>query len=93
MLICCGAFITRLHSPTLAYTSIFSVVFERYFFESYATSVLMSQKTTPYLTLEVVVAFDARRAKALEPGAHMIIEEAPGLRLVATATRKTWTYR
>lgn len=53
----------------------------------------MSQKTTPYLTLEVVVVFDARRAKALEPGAHMIIDEAPGLRLVATATRKTWTYR
>lgn len=37
--------------------------------------------------------FDARRAKALEPGEYMIIEEAPGLRLVAGASRKTWTYR
>lgn len=37
--------------------------------------------------------FDARRAKALEPGEYMIIEEAPGLRLVASASRRTWTYR
>ncbi len=39
------------------------------------------------------MVFDARRAKALEAGAHIIVDEAPGLRLVATNTRKTWTYR
>lgn len=39
------------------------------------------------------MVFDARRAKALEPGSHIIVEEAPGLRLVATNSRKTWTYR
>lgn len=37
--------------------------------------------------------FDARRAKALAAGDHLTIEEAPGLRLVAAATRRTWTYR
>lgn len=37
--------------------------------------------------------FDARSAKALAPGHHLIIEQAPGLRLVATASRRTWTYR
>lgn len=39
------------------------------------------------------MVFDARRAKALEAGAHIIVDEAPGLRLVASNTRKTWTYR
>lgn len=53
----------------------------------------MHQKPTPKPTLVEVVVFDARRAKALEPGEYMIIEEAPGLRLVASASRKTWTYR
>ena len=37
--------------------------------------------------------FDARRAKLLAPGEAIIVDDAPGLRLVATATRKTWTYR
>jgi len=37
--------------------------------------------------------FDARAAKQLEAGQHMVIDGCPGLRLVATATRKTWTYR
>ena len=37
--------------------------------------------------------FNARAAKALQPGDHMVIDEAPGLRLVATETRRTWTYR
>lgn len=37
--------------------------------------------------------FDARQAKLLPPGEHLIVEGCPGLRLVATATRKTWTYR
>lgn len=39
------------------------------------------------------MAFDARKAKALAAGSHIIVADAPGLRLVATATRKTWTYR
>lgn len=37
--------------------------------------------------------FDARAAKLLQPGAHLVIDGCPGLRLVATSTRKTWTYR
>lgn len=37
--------------------------------------------------------FSARAAKALQPGEHLIVPEAPGLRLVATASRRTWTYR
>lgn len=39
------------------------------------------------------MGFDARKAKALAPGQHLIVTDAPGLRLVAAATRKTWTYR
>jgi integrase len=37
--------------------------------------------------------FDARAARALQPGAHLTYSEAPGLRLVASATRRTWVYR
>lgn len=37
--------------------------------------------------------FDPRTAKTLPPGAHMVIDGCQGLRLVASATRKTWTYR
>lgn len=37
--------------------------------------------------------FDARAAKLLQPGEHMVVDGCQGLRLVATATRKTWTYR
>jgi len=37
--------------------------------------------------------FDARAAKALMPGQHLTVPMAPGLRLVATETRRTWTYR
>lgn len=37
--------------------------------------------------------FDARAAKLLKPGEHIIVAASPGLRLVATATRRTWTYR
>ncbi len=37
--------------------------------------------------------FDARAAKLLQPGEHLPVDGCPGLRLVATATRKTWTYR
>lgn len=39
------------------------------------------------------MAFDARAAMTLQPGEHMIVDEAPGLRVVATAARRTWTYR
>jgi hypothetical protein len=41
------------------------------------------------------VAFDARSAKLLPAGEHIVVDatEYPGLRLEATATRKTWTYR
>ncbi|CAB3705292.1 tyrosine-type recombinase/integrase [Achromobacter piechaudii] len=37
--------------------------------------------------------FDARAAKLLEPGRHLTIDGYPGLRLEATATARTWTYR
>jgi len=37
--------------------------------------------------------FDARAAKALPPGEHLIVPGAPGLRLVATASTRTWVYR
>ena len=37
--------------------------------------------------------FDARAAKLLKAGDHLTLAAAPGLRLVATETRKTWTYR
>lgn len=37
--------------------------------------------------------FDARAAKLLKPGEHLAVDGCNGLRLVVTATRKTWTYR
>jgi integrase len=37
--------------------------------------------------------FDARTAKLLQPGEHLILPEHPGLRLTATASRRSWIYR
>lgn len=37
--------------------------------------------------------FDAREAKLLPAGQHITLQEHPGLRLVATATRRSWIYR
>lgn len=37
--------------------------------------------------------FDARAAKALQPGSYIVVQGCNGLRLVASASRKTWTYR
>lgn len=37
--------------------------------------------------------FDARAAKMLPAGQHLVIGGCPGLRLVATASRKSWAYR
>ncbi len=38
--------------------------------------------------------FDARAAKLLQPGQHLLIlPEHPGLRLQATASRRSWIYR
>ena len=37
--------------------------------------------------------FDARAAKLLAPGDHLTVNDAPGLRLIATASTRTWTYR
>lgn len=36
---------------------------------------------------------DARAAKLLKPGEHIIVDGCPGLRLVATSTTRTWVYR
>ena len=37
--------------------------------------------------------FDARAAKALTPGTHLTIGGCPGLRLDASRSRRSWTYR
>lgn len=37
--------------------------------------------------------FDAKAAKLLEPGQHFTISDCPGLRLEATTTTRSWTYR
>lgn len=37
--------------------------------------------------------FDARAAKLLAPGDHLVVDGCAGLRLVATQTKKTWTVR
>jgi integrase len=37
--------------------------------------------------------FDARAAKALKEGDHLTVGDAPGLRLVATASARAWIYR
>lgn len=37
--------------------------------------------------------FDARAAKQLKAGEHIVVDGCPGLRLVATTTRRTWVYR
>lgn len=37
--------------------------------------------------------FDARGAKLLQPGQHFTISECPGLRLEASASLRSWTYR
>lgn len=37
--------------------------------------------------------FDVRAAKLLKPGEHLAVEGCEGLRLVASASKQTWTYR
>ena len=37
--------------------------------------------------------FDARAAKLLKPGQHLVVGGCPGLRLEVTPSTKTWTYR
>jgi len=37
--------------------------------------------------------FEARAAKLLQPCDHLVIDGCAGLRLVASQTGKTWTYR
>lgn len=37
--------------------------------------------------------FDARAAKLLKPGGHLLVPGCSGLRLEVSASRKTWTYR
>ncbi len=41
----------------------------------------------------IVIAFDARLAKQMKPGDYLSFKDQPGLRLVATQTKRTWTYR
>ena len=37
--------------------------------------------------------FDARTAKQLQPGKHIVVDDFPGLRLVASTSGKAWIYR
>lgn len=37
--------------------------------------------------------FDVRAAKLLQPGEHLLVEGCNGLRLVASRSRRSWTYR
>lgn len=37
--------------------------------------------------------FDARTAKQLQPGKHIVVDDFPGLRLVASTAGKAWIYR
>lgn len=37
--------------------------------------------------------FDARKAKQLGPGEHLLVDGCQGLRLVATESTRTWVYR
>lgn len=37
--------------------------------------------------------FDARKAKQLAPGEHLLVDGCQGLRLVATESTRTWVYR
>ena len=37
--------------------------------------------------------FDARAAKSLPPGAHIVVDGCSGLRLEVSTTARTWTYR
>lgn len=39
------------------------------------------------------MSFDARAAKLLQPGAHLTIDDCPGLRIEASAQARAWTYR
>ena len=39
------------------------------------------------------MVFDSRAAKTLPPGAALTVADCPGLRLLATKSGKTWTYR
>jgi hypothetical protein len=39
------------------------------------------------------MGFDARTAKQLQAGDHILLDHFPGLRLQATASRKSWTCR
>ncbi len=37
--------------------------------------------------------FDPKSAKLLKPGESLVIKSCPGLRLVASKKKKSWTYR
>jgi len=37
--------------------------------------------------------FDARAAKQLPPGSHIVVDGCPGLRLVASTEGRAWVYR
>jgi integrase len=39
------------------------------------------------------MGFDARSAKLLQPGQHIVVDDYPGLRLVASTKGRAWIYR
>jgi len=40
-----------------------------------------------------MAGFDARLAKRLQPGQHIVVDDFPGLRLVASTSGHAWIYR
>lgn len=69
-------------------TYCFGVGFLRVNFQTYTEAPLALKTYT-----DQAMTFDARAAKSLLPGEHLTSAEHPGLRLEATASRRTWTYR
>ncbi|MGC2969938.1 Arm DNA-binding domain-containing protein [Paraburkholderia aspalathi] len=66
--------------------------------QNFAASVTFSvgffaTESSPKTDIRPKMKFDARRAKLLQPQQHIAFDDFPGLRLEATATRRTWTYR
>lgn len=60
---------------------------------TFSVSFFLQSNVIRDTNLKPKMKFDARRAKLLRPQEHIAFDDFPGLRLEATATRRTWTYR
>lgn len=54
---------------------------------------MISTKPTPKPTPSKAAQFSRNAAKLLQPGQHLTVADNPGLRLVASASKRTWIYR